>query len=238
MFLRVSFLMLALIQLACGQQTTTPTSETTATATTQPASSTTGLTGLDISQYQGTVDFAQVKAAGASFVFAKATQGDTVVDPLYATNYAGARAAGLVVGAYHYYMTDDEPADQFDNFSAAVSLVSGDLPPVVDIEALASNTLPDLQAELQQFLDTLEQKYGVKPIIYTGENFANANLAGFDSYPLWLAEYSAEPILPSGWSSWTFWQWSQSGTIAGVEGDVDQDRFAGSLSDLKKLLIP
>ena len=236
-------LILTLMMGACGQRGDTPTPSAQGTSpadAVSPTSKTTdALTGVDISSYQGTVDFTAVKAAGATYLFAKATQGNTYADPDYPKNYAGARAAGLVVGAYHYFMTDDEPDSQFNNFTSVVTLTSGDLPPVVDIEALADNSLPNLTENLQQFLDSLEKHYGVKPIIYSGESFANEDLTGFGSYPLWLAEYGvSQPTLPNGWTAWTFWQWSQSGTIAGIDGAVDMDRFYGTEADLKKLLLP
>lgn len=226
---------------ACGQQDNTSVSNPPADSTdkTESGSVDTSVVGIDISSHQGSVDFNKVKDANATFLFAKATQGNTYIDPKYQDNYTGARAAGLIVGAYHYFMTDDEPDTQFNNFTSVVSLSSGDLPPVVDIEALANNSLPDLKDKLQKFLDLLEQKYGAKPIIYSGKNFANEYLTDLGSYPLWLAEYEVtQPTLPKGWTTWTFWQWTQSGTIAGIEGPVDQSRFQGTKTDLEKLLLP
>ena len=229
-----------LLLVACGkgdQQAATSTPDTA--APTPPAAATTGIMGLDVSKYQGQIDFAAVAGAGYRYVLVKATQGVDYIDPNFKTNYQQAKAAGLLVGAYHYYMTDDEPEPQFQNFSGNAGLLSGDLPPVVDIEALAKNSLPDLAQNLQQFLEQLEQHHGVKPIIYTGENFANQYLNGLGAYPLWLAEYGVDsPTLPHGWQTWTFWQYSQSTTVAGIEGKVDGDRFNGDEAALKALLIP
>lgn len=233
-------LLLTLALIACGSSSPEPENTASDTSTETPSDAASSITGIDVSSHQGDVDWAQVKASGQTFAFAKATQGNTYVDPMGQDNLTAARAAGLIVGAYHYYMTDDEPQSQFDNFSANATLLSGDLPPVVDIEAMAQNSLPDLQKNLQSFLEMLEKRYGVKPIIYSGENFANGNLTGFGAYPLWIAEYetSQPPAVPSGWTSWTFWQYSQSGSVAGVTGDVDLDRFNGDMSALKALLIP
>ena len=227
-------LVLLLVLTTCKNvPTEAPSEDTSSKAPTQH------LLGVDVSQYQGTVDFEKVKAAGVSFAYIKATQGNTWQSPDYKADFEAARAAGLIVGFYHYYMTDDAPQTQFDNFTSHVDLGEGDLPPVVDIEALHKNTRPDLADDLRQFLSMLEGKYGVKPIIYSGVNFANEYLSGFGNHPLWLAEYGVDqPKTPSGWESWAFWQYSQSGTVDGVNGPVDLDRFSGTHQQLQALLIP
>lgn len=195
--------------------------------------------GVDLSKWQGDVDFARIKAAGMAYVFVKVSQGATGVDPQYARNIAGARAAGLIAGSYHFYTTDHDADAQFANLSAHLDLKAGDLPPVVDIEVLAQNSLPDLPAQLKRFLDAIESKYAVKPILYSGLSFAAQHLSGFGDYPLWLAEYTSAPAprLPAGWSHWTFWQYSQSGSVAGVNGAVDLDRFNGDLDALRALCV-
>ena len=195
--------------------------------------------GVDLSKWQGAVDFKKIKAAGKAYVFVKVSQGADDVDPDYARNLAGARGAGLYVGSYHFYSTDDTAQVQFDNLSKHLDLKPGDLPLVVDIEILAKNSLPALADELKTFLTLLEKKYGMKPIIYSGENFANEYLKGFAGYPLWLAEYTGapNPKLPLDWAQWTFWQHSQSGHVEGVTGAVDLDRFNGDEDKLKTLLV-
>lgn len=195
--------------------------------------------GVDVSTYQGDIDFPTLKKNGITYVFIKATQGITYKDPRYGTNSFEARKAGLIMGAYHYYMTDDAPLPQAKNFIATSGLKSGDLPPVVDIEALAKKSKPQLTKNLQLFLNALEKNYGVKPIVYSGEYFANQHLTSFGAYPLWLAEYGASsPTVPKGWTKWTFWQYSQSAKVPGVQGDVDADRFNGDRQALNALLIP
>ncbi len=195
--------------------------------------------GVDLSKWQGDVDFAQIKAAGKRYVFVKVSQGAGGVDPDYVRNLADARKAGLYVGSYHFYTTDQTAQSQFDNITTHLDLKPGDLPLVVDIEILSKNTLPDLAAELKTFLDLIGKKYGIKPIVYSGENFANEHLKGFADYPLWLAEYTnaQQPKLPLDWQRWTFWQHTQDGRVAGVNGAVDLDRFNGSEEQLKDLLV-
>jgi lysozyme len=199
-----------------------------------------GLTvGVDLSKWQGAVDFAQIKAAGKTYVFVKVSQGGDDVDPDYPRNIAAARDAGLYVGSYHFYTTDHDAQSQFDNVVKHLDIKAGDLPLVVDIEVLSKNSLPDLAAELKVFLDLVEQKYGIKPIIYSGENFANEYLKGFADYPLWLAEYTGAPApkLPLDWSAWTFWQHSENGSVPGVKGAVDLDRFNGTAEQIEALLV-
>lgn len=197
------------------------------------------IVGVDLSKWQGAVDFARIRAAGNRYVFVKVSQGATGVDPDYARNIAGARAAGLCAGSYHFYATDHDAQSQFDNLSRHLDLKPGDLPPVVDIEVLAQNSLSGLATELRAFLGLIEGRYRVKPILYSGLSFAAAQLQGFGEYPLWLAEYTTAPAprLPGGWKSWTFWQYSQDGHVDGVNGAVDLDRFNGDEAALKALLV-
>ena len=171
-------------------------------------------------------------------MFVKASEGNTYQDPTFARNFTQAKQAGLIVSAYHFYETNDAPNSQLENFTQLVKLSPGDLPPVVDIEKLHMQDDMMLMGNLQLYLNGLEQHYGVKPIIYTGLNFANQHVTEFSQYPLWIAEYGrTQPTLPIGWSSWTFWQWSQSHTLTGIEGQVDADRFNGDAVNFAKLLI-
>ena len=212
-------------------------SESQTSATKRPDSEA-EVIGIDVSKYQGAIDFDKVKAANIDYVFIRATEGITYQDIDFAANIESARAAGLVVGAYHFYETNDDPIAQLGNFTNTVSLQRGDLPPIVDIEKLHKNDDSNLTQNIQAFLDGLESHYGIKPIIYTGRNFANEYMAGFGDYALWLAEYEVDaPTLPAGWADWTFWQWSQSSTIEGIDGQVDGDRYSGSAASFRELLI-
>ena len=198
------------------------------------------VSGVDVSKWQGgDIDYAAMQADGTAYVFVKATEGDTEVDPDYARNYEKARGAGLIVGAYHFYITGDTPQGQFANFARVVALAKGDLPPVVDIEDLSGGTAAGLHDNLMTFLKLVEDHYGARPIIYSGESFANADLDGFGAYPLWVAEYTTAPAprLPVGWQTWTFWQYTQAGRVKGIDGAVDQDRFNGDMAALEALRL-
>jgi lysozyme len=193
--------------------------------------------GIDVSHYQGTVNWPQVAGAGVAFAFVKATEGITTVDPMFNQNWSGVRAAGLLRGAYHFYEPGDDPVQQAEHFLTVVSLSQGDLPPVLDIETSGSSTPATIVQGIQTWLETVQQGTGRTPIVYTGNSFwKTLGTSAFGAYPLWIAEYGVQtPVLPSGWSRWTFWQYSETGAIAGVSGQVDLDFFQGSLQNLKKL---
>jgi lysozyme len=194
--------------------------------------------GIDVSHLQQTIDWIQVQKAGKAFAFMKATDGITWTDPLFMTNWSGATAAGLLRGAYHFYETNDDPTAQAENFLNAVQLAPGDLPPVVDIEAIKGGTsASQVVKDLQTWLDVVEQATGRVPMIYTDSGFwSSLGTSAFGHYPLWIAEYGVQsPKLPSGWASWDFWQFSESGTVAGISTTVDLDVFYGTLAELEAL---
>ena len=195
------------------------------------------LTGIDVSHFQGRVDWPAVKAAGCAFAFAKATEGAGEIDPFFAANWAGMKAAGLLRGAYHFYRAQQDGAQQAAHFLSAVEFEAGDLPPVLDIEVNDGVTGPALVGGVQTWLDAVEPAAGVTPIIYTNTPFWDAHFNDqFSRYPLWIAHYGPAPQpLPTGWTVWTFWQYSQSLHIAGVGGPADHDYFTGPLTQLQAL---
>ena len=195
--------------------------------------------GIDVSHYQGTVDWTQVKAAGIHFAFAKATQGTANVDPEFAANWQGMRAAGLVRGAYHYLDPDQDATAQAEHFLATVQLEAGDLPPVLDVEVAEGMSVEGLDAAARTWLEKVAAATGVQPILYSDESFLDTELAqGFGAYPLWIAAYSeTPPAPPSGWTAWTFWQFSETGQVSGVDGAVDRDRYQGTEAGFRQLLV-
>jgi lysozyme len=199
----------------------------------------TRLSGIDVSHFQGHVDWPAVKAAGCAFAFAKATEGTGVTDPYIATNWAGMKAAGLLRGAYHFFRAGESAADQAGHFLSTVQFEAGDLPPVLDIELDDGVTGEALVGGVQTWLDAVEPAAGATPIIYTNTPFWDANFNDqFGAYPLWIAHYGPAPQpLPRGWPDWTLWQYSQSLHIAGVNGPADHDYFNGPLPALQALAI-
>jgi lysozyme len=193
--------------------------------------------GIDVSHYQGTVDWQQVRAAGNQFAFAKATEGVTLADSEFAANWAGMKAAGILRGAYHFFEPTDDAGQQAEFFLNTVQFESGDLPPVLDVETAAA-TSEELWQGVQTWLDQVESSTGMVPILYLDGSFADENHApaSLANYPLWLAQYDVEqPTPPTGWTTWLLWQYSQSGTVNGVSGPVDLDELNGPLSGLSAL---
>lgn len=192
--------------------------------------------GIDVSHDQGTIDWTQVADAGKRFVFIKATQGITETDPHFQANWQGAKAAGLLRGAYHYYQPGDDPVKQAEHFLSVVSLEPGELPLVLDVETLGSQTASELVSGLRIWLAAVQKSTGATPIVYTDPGFWNGlGTSDFSEYPLWAADYNAEgPVLPAGWTAWAFWQYSESGTVSGISGPVDLDVFQGNIEELQK----
>lgn len=194
-----------------------------------------GVRGIDVSHYQGTIDWGLVAKAGIAFAFIKATDGASKVDPQFQANWSGAKAAGLLCGAYHFYEPGADPHQQAESFLSVVQTGPGDLPPVLDVEMQGDAS--EIISGLQVWLDAVEQATGRVPILYTNPSFwAKLGASGFGRFPLWIAEYGVTaPKVPAGWSSWTFWQYSQSGSVPGIQGSVDLDLFQGTLQDLQQL---
>lgn len=181
--------------------------------------------GIDVSEFSGEIDWPQVLASGVQFAYVKATQGATIVDARFASNRSGARAAGLRYGAYHFFEADTDSAAQARHFLATVGEDIGSLPPVLDVET----GMPS-RAEVQAWLDLVEEQTGVTPVIYSTAPFANEHLSGFGSYPLWIADYGAStPTLPVTWTTWTVWQYDDSANVPGIDGVVDANVHNGPL---------
>jgi lysozyme len=202
--------------------------------------------GIDVSAYQGNIDWQRVKLAGVEFVFIKATEGATYLDKAFARNISGARKVAIPCGAYHYYQPNVSVATQIENFVRTVGrLQKGDLPPVLDVEnpALWRGTERDKRVELiVQWLQGVETELGVTPFLYLSASFPGdvlSNREQLSKYPLWVANYTNafQPQVPSPWRTWTFWQHSDAGAVDGIIGPVDLDWFAGSQQDLLKLLV-
>jgi lysozyme len=196
--------------------------------------------GIDLSHHNGTVDWAAVAAEGHTFAFVKASEGVDNPDASFPSHWPAMKEAGLIRGAYHFYVTEDDPAEQAKLFLGTVDLQPGDLAPAVDVEVIGHGTQPGLADRLETFLSILEQHYGVKPIIYTGPNFWDQHLDDtFGGHPLWIAEYGvSEPRLPIGWDEWHLWQFNGDVTVPGVEKAVDASHVNRTGADLAALVIP
>ena len=188
----------------------------------------TPIRGIDLSHFQGDVNFKDVAGGGMRFVFLKATEGAKYTDPRFATNWKAAKEAGLIRGAYHFLHPTVDGAAQARHFLSVVTLAPGDLPPVVDVERARGNTNTGLADTLKGFLGEIRKATGVDAIIYVSPAFWKEHLQEHITAPLpnplWVAEYGVDtPRELKHLPPWTFWQYSNNGSSPGVKGHVDQD---------------
>jgi GH25 family lysozyme M1 (1,4-beta-N-acetylmuramidase) len=215
--------------------------EVTADATPPP------LEGIDVSHWQNTINWSLVAGAGKRFAIIKATDGQVqpdgslFIDPRYATNHSGAKAAGLWTGAYHYARPGANANDailEADHFASHINLGSGDLNPALDLEESGGLSIPALQAWVTTFLGRVTARIGARPMIYTSPAFwkkymgDSRALADAGYTTLWVAHWGvASPTVPAenwGGRGWTFWQYTSDGTVPGISTRVDLDRFNGT----------
>ncbi|HET7236613.1 MAG TPA: GH25 family lysozyme [Actinomycetota bacterium] len=205
--------------------------------------------GIDVSHHQDTIDWAQVAASGKLFAIAKATEGRTFVDPLYAINKVNAQANGLRFGAYHFAQPDATPGDaiaEADHFVDTAQLTPGNLIPVLDIERTGGLSQAEVTQWILAWLGRVTEQLGVQPMVYTSPNGWNNRTgdttavveAGYTV--LWVAHWFVEqPTLPAndwGGHGWTFWQHSNCGTVPGISGCVDLDWYESA--DFGPVTIP
>jgi len=222
--------------------TPSPTPTPTATPAPSPTTSPVYLEGIDVSYHQGTIDWQRVAGGDKRFAFIRATAGTLTADTAYAANHAGALAAGLAVGSYHFANPDfaaNDAANEASWFLRNATIASGDLIPVLDLEVSNGLDPASLSAWAQGWLSQVSAATGVRPIIYTTPMFWSSSMANTEWFArngysvLWIANWTAaaEPTVPAGsWAGngWTFWQHSSSGVVPGVTGPVDLDRFRGT----------
>ncbi len=194
--------------------------------------------GIDVSAYQGRIDWPIVARNRVRFAFIKASEGGTLRDARFARNWREARAAGVLRGAYHYFQPNRGGQLQADLFVRTVPLAPGDLPPVLDVEATNFHDVAVLRREVSRWLRLIEGHYGVRPILYSNHSYYQRYLAGhFDDYPLWLAHYEVErPALAR--SKWIIWQHSDEAHVPGIRGVVDFNVFQGSFETLRAMRVP
>ncbi|HVS66052.1 MAG TPA: GH25 family lysozyme [Thermoanaerobaculia bacterium] len=196
--------------------------------------------GLDVSYHSGRVDWRAAAAEGFRFGLMLATAGVDFRDPFLTAHWEHIRDAGLVRGAYHFYVSADDPEEQAHHFLSHVLLEPGDLRPVVDIESASTQAPGELADQLAVFVAEIESVLGVGPIIYTGPTFWRDHVADprFAAYPLWIAEYGVDaPVVPDPWDRWHLWQWRGNADLPHVSPVVDLDRVHAEV-DFDALRMP
>ena len=193
--------------------------------------------GIDVSKFQGDIDWNAVANSGVKFAWIKATEGGDNADARFQANWTGAKAAGVPHGAYHFVYWCRPPLEEMANFEQNAPVENDALPPVLDVEATPTSktchrhlTQEDAIAEMKVMLDEMERHYGKRPIIYTTVDFYQAILAdgAFMDYPIWVRSTKYQPSVKYGPRPWRFWQYQSDGSIAGIQVHVDRDAFFGT----------
>jgi len=199
--------------------------------------------GIDVSRYQERITWEavhqmEVEDIKLGFVFIKATEGINRADPYFSRNWKKSKEAGMVRGAYHFFIATRDGAEQAKYFTHYVKLESGDLPPVLDVERTYGVAPALLRKGVMDWCTYIEGYYGIKPILYTNADFYTTYLQGYlDDYPLWVAHY-LQPHQPRITRDWAFWQHNESGRVNGIWGYVDFDVFNGDSVAFRSLLVP
>lgn len=197
--------------------------------------------GVDVSSYQGDIDWPTLAAQDIQFAFIKATEGSSYADEKFDDNWQNAAQTDLAVGAYHFFSYDSAGSTQADNFIAHVPVREDSLPPVVDVEFYGDKerNLPEkenVSPELHALLDQLEAYYGQKPIIYaTEKSYVLYIWDEFDDYDIWIRNVVTDTNL----EHWNFWQYTDKMKLNGYDGQeqfIDMNVFSGTAEEWKELL--
>lgn len=194
----------------------------------------TELRGIDVSHYQGFVDWQQV-ANNYHFAFIKATEGNYYKDPAFSRNLDSVMDTNMEVGAYHFFTPDKDAIEQANHFLTTIADFDFSLPPVLDVEIAPDGSMESFQQAIELWVNVVEAATGCTPIIYTGKSFWNRYLKNnFSDHPVWISDYTADggkvAAIP-----WEFWQFTDNGSVEGVSGPVDESRYRGDESTLKQL---
>ena len=200
--------------------------------------------GIDVSGWQESIDYVQVKNSGIEIVYMKSSEGSNFVDPYFSQNYTNAKANGLKVGFYHY-LTARSVEEAIEEARFFVAIISGKNPDcrlAMDFESFGNLSVEEINEIGLTFMKTVENLSGKEVIIYSNTNDAINVFSGeLTNYPLWVAQYEVEEPTPNGkWSTWSGWQYTDLGEIEGINGYVDRDRFTKEvfLEDTSPVSVP
>jgi len=196
--------------------------------------------GIDVSKWQGQIDWDAVAADGIEFAFIRVSHGLEIYDEWFEYNWAEAKRVGIIRGVYQYFAPSQDARAQaqflLDNMGP---LEVGDLPPVIDVEQSDGESPATIMTKLHDWSDEVETALGVKPFIYTAKYFWQDGVGApsdFVDHPLWVANYGVDcPLIADPWPRWTVWQYTSSGSVSGISGNVDRNEFNGTMDDLLAL---
>jgi len=191
--------------------------------------------GIDVSHWQGTIDWDAVAADGIDFAIIRTSDG-SFLDREFFRNWAEAKRVGIKRGVYQFFRAGNDPiVDAQLLLDRMGPLEPGDIPPVLDAETMDGQSASTVQANMRAWLEHVAAATGATPIIYSGSGFWSGSLGSpdFTEYPLWVANYTSLcPSMPTPWTRWDFWQNSSTGSVAGISGNVDTDFFNGDAAAL------
>lgn len=202
------------------------------------------VTGVDVSHYQGTIDWEKLAGQNLDFAFMKATEGSSYIDECFYDNWKEAEKTDLCIGAYHFFSFDSDGGKQAQFYIDTVGDLTGKMAPAVDVEYYGdkeSNPPPkdEVVRQLSKMLDTLEEHYQIKPVIYTTYTVYNRYIKDeFEEYPLWIRNVYYPPLFSLG-NKWTFWQYTDTAVLDGYKGTekyIDMDVFRGTREELRETL--
>ena len=176
--------------------------------------------GIDVSHFQGEIDWPRMEAQGISFAYIKATEGSGYVDSCLEANYQGVKDTGIEYGFYHFLSLESAPETQMENYKAAVDGLEMSLVPGIDIEWYGDmrQNPPDKEVVLdvlRQMASLMEEEYGQKPVVYTTQTFYLKYFAGEDlDFPLWIRNVYFLPF-----QDWTVWQYTDRAVMDGYNGE-------------------
>ena len=186
--------------------------------------------GIDVSNHQGSIDWDHLDQSLVNFAFIKATESTGFTDKSFQRNWKESGQSGILRGAYHFYDVEADGAQQADHFISVVPKEGNTLPPVIDLETIGTDSEKVLSS-LKAYVEKIEKHFGTKPIFYCNQETHSQYVKDhFQGYPVWFANYSGEPEV-----EWTFWQFTDSATVAGINTLVDFNQFHGDKEALLKL---
>ncbi len=238
-----SLLISALVSIGCTDATIAPEELSGLDQSVTVCATGSTIKGIDVSVFQGTIDWPKVKADGVVYAIIRVSDGLNTPDSKFAANWANSRAAGVIHGAYQFFEPSQDPIAQADMMLAKTGpLKPDDLPPMIDVEVTDGLAPAAVAAAVKKWIAHVKAKTGRDPIVYTGFYFWGDNVGGANVLPspLFHAQYTtaACPNIATPWTTWAFWQYTSSGAINGIAGNVDVDRFNGTKAQLLAMLGP
>ncbi len=206
------------------------------------ASSSTIYEGIDVSNWQGYINYEQVRNSGIDVVYIKSSQGANIIDAYFRINYNNAKSNGLKVGFYHFLTArnEEEAIEQADFFASVISNTTPDCKLAMDFEVFGNLSIEEINVISETFLERLKERTGKEVVIYSNASDARDifSVSLSEKYPLWIAEYGTEVPSKTNWEFWEGFQYTSRGEIEGVRGFVDRDRFTNDIFLNDSVQIP